>query len=933
MPTYRPTGVSMHLGAASLTDSTTRDVAFRKQEATTKSDAAEHQLQRSEQLDETNVRFPGDESGYKVNFLKNVPFMQVESLWPANDVANIPKALSLHVSLADKAFFACSFDGKSHHVKVDVFFNGILCSSSLAHVRDKPTRAEFMRLIFSGTRVDVLSERPWIVLPPKSSTNTRILQTHNMVTPQERWKELCDALTKEAADRGINKWHERPPSADYLMSLATMQMPEDVMRMQDRSSRNFGLVDVVITAGSGHKNKHYLRSPARLEDQRYKREGGGDLVQDDSNTSTLGEASIIAQSTDDQADSEPRRDQQEAPPFRTRGSFPPSQTAQVEPYHNLMPESGPMAYPRHLAQRLGIGPMAPPNAMNSAQICDSFSNAQTGPGTGRRGAYTPSTTVNPNDIFRDPFSPSSNALPERNNQLPFGLLSGLPPPSTTSGFPTSNLRASPPVQPDPRGPGFFIPSPFPQSTTPRPVNPKLRPVGPVRYYGPLPEIGMYSVSNVKPNPDPGFIDPNQPRPSILVSRIVIMGKRGRRLVDHRWAVPQRVAVRARVEVGGEAPRQEEETGRGQGTRRRRRSSVLNSTAKSRSKTDIQSPILDGAHPRNVPLVPDAERIGQLDTSVTRDSLSIITVPDPGPKYDNVPSGINNDVPPSSGSTGTGETPANHDSQNTSRRTSAAVSILGLQGPKANIYIFDNPEELLRRQKREARQKGRASGSGTPTDPTTIPTMPGTGVEAPTRSTPLPSNPTPEGNASSHPIALSSAPVTAAPTLSNALFPAQPQYHPPHTPASFSPFSQSQSQTSTPAMTSAPASWARPHVHRTTDINADSPSGKRRRLNPGPSVDLTPTSTAAPTSFSIRNPTLSSTTNINPSQPSQAQQPQSSSSRIPPPTSNPPLNTNSVLCFAEEDEDGRAVLRQIKGEKSGVFEEDMVVCGCRFFLRG
>jgi hypothetical protein len=52
-----------------------------------------------------------------------------------------------------------------------------------------------------------------------------------------------------------------------------------------------------------------------------------------------------------------------------------------------------------------------------------------------------------------------------------------------------------------------------------------------------------------------------------------------------------------------------------------------------------------------------------------------------------------------------------------------------------------------------------------------------------------------------------------------------------------------------------------------------------------------------------------------------------------PVPNPRLNENCCLCYAEEDEDGRAVLRQVKGEKSGEFAEDMVLLGCRFFVRG
>jgi hypothetical protein len=52
-------------------------------------------------------------------------------------------------------------------------------------------------------------------------------------------------------------------------------------------------------------------------------------------------------------------------------------------------------------------------------------------------------------------------------------------------------------------------------------------------------------------------------------------------------------------------------------------------------------------------------------------------------------------------------------------------------------------------------------------------------------------------------------------------------------------------------------------------------------------------------------------------------------------SNPLLNQDCVIAFAEsEDKDSEhGVLRQVRGERQGLFVEDHVVLGTRFFVAG
>ncbi|KAF2017524.1 hypothetical protein BU24DRAFT_420552 [Aaosphaeria arxii CBS 175.79] len=49
--------------------------------------------------------------------------------------------------------------------------------------------------------------------------------------------------------------------------------------------------------------------------------------------------------------------------------------------------------------------------------------------------------------------------------------------------------------------------------------------------------------------------------------------------------------------------------------------------------------------------------------------------------------------------------------------------------------------------------------------------------------------------------------------------------------------------------------------------------------------------------------------------------------------NDSSNDNCVIRFAEHDDSPAGQMRQVKSERQGIFKEDMVVMGCRFFVRG
>jgi len=79
MPLYLPTDVHVRLSASSLYNTTTRAVVEKKGEtAASQAAVAQARLKESAFLSEERVHFPGDTHDFGLNFLKNVPFKQVQ---------------------------------------------------------------------------------------------------------------------------------------------------------------------------------------------------------------------------------------------------------------------------------------------------------------------------------------------------------------------------------------------------------------------------------------------------------------------------------------------------------------------------------------------------------------------------------------------------------------------------------------------------------------------------------------------------------------------------------------------------------------------------------------------------------------------------------------------------------------------------------------
>lgn len=286
MPTYHARGISARLGTLPLSDAITRNVVAKKGEvARQQGEAAEKKLRKSKLLTEQSVPFPGDDSALELNWIGNAPFMQTEiaptSLASAeatrrhgrkdNDSSYKSEALVLHVQLSDKTFISGLNKAKTN-LKIDVFFNGELASCVFIPIHDVRSGVKPLHQVLAGTRVDYLSERPWVIVRT-GLTSGDGGRDHAVVLPVEpRWGDICQALQREAHARGMDDKGNTPPSAEFLRALATMQMPRQVHDMQRPGGLHFGVIDVIISAGDGRKTASsagYLKTAQRLMDNNF----------------------------------------------------------------------------------------------------------------------------------------------------------------------------------------------------------------------------------------------------------------------------------------------------------------------------------------------------------------------------------------------------------------------------------------------------------------------------------------------------------------------------------------------------------------------------------------------------------------------------------------------------------------------------------------
>ncbi|KAL8799423.1 MAG: hypothetical protein Q9182_005908 [Xanthomendoza sp. 2 TL-2023] len=176
-----------------------------------------------------------------------------------------PQALCLRI-LPTRRTFHCA--GKPRKVKwghsdmkMDVFLNGALCSSthiseSAFHKRDP------LRDTFSGAKVGRMIEKPWVL-----AAEDRVAQVHGAEDVANRWNEIAQAHKLAAESYGRNEKYELSLLGDYLQSLAGLPVPATLPEMLETGNERFAIIDVIITAGKGRKedaSAPYLMRPMPL---------------------------------------------------------------------------------------------------------------------------------------------------------------------------------------------------------------------------------------------------------------------------------------------------------------------------------------------------------------------------------------------------------------------------------------------------------------------------------------------------------------------------------------------------------------------------------------------------------------------------------------------------------------------------------------------
>ncbi|KAF2721349.1 hypothetical protein K431DRAFT_346433 [Polychaeton citri CBS 116435] len=177
-----------------------------------------------------------------------------------NSTYSPPMALDVIVSISTKTFLGgpqsqCGPQRRGKNLKMEVFLDGT-----------------FMDVAFVGSRYN--KPREGLV-----SEGSDVHHFHG------------SALRAEAKTRGTNMSGRPPPSAVYLHALSLLGIPKDAVAQRDR----FGIIDVVITAGTGKKygpEDGYLTRPTRMDNPHRVGIGSKGVV----DTTVGGTASHIASS-------------------------------------------------------------------------------------------------------------------------------------------------------------------------------------------------------------------------------------------------------------------------------------------------------------------------------------------------------------------------------------------------------------------------------------------------------------------------------------------------------------------------------------------------------------------------------------------------------------------------------------------------------------
>lgn len=430
--------------------------------------------------------------------------------------------------------------------------------------------------------------------------------------------------------------------------------------------------------------------------------------------------------------------------------------------------------------------------------------------------------------------------------------------------------------------------------------------------GPMPPTAMFSVPlkpgrNASPNKGVARSKLDVFSNIVTLSRLIITGQDGKSIVDHTWNTPQRIRASTGVRTLKKDRKEKSALQPNQGD-------TSDWTCERSDELKKGSPIASRATtPSNVPQTGSVEKQAAQERrdSAVKFSREVRLpylrrhqgppkgVPPVDPRID-LPDSIAPFEPAPVLATITSNlvlTPARKPESKlpvrpkvSQRRTFSGNPLPGIQGSKAATFLFDDPEEVLREAAKMRRSRS-------PTKPAATPVV-------------LPATPT----------------------------------------AQEEPKADRVIQSSSSSLSSVPSS---PLSEKLADVvnTADAASNQIPQVDGSPERILPAASLRklliqSPKKPSFATPMLHCPGRLNPQRPISPKmkkrkvsqlsltRPLRSLDRLKT-VDNPPLNDDCIIAFAEsaDKQEERGVLRQIKGERQGMFKEEYVVLAVRFFVAG
>ena len=262
MPQYFAGGADIYLSTSDLAEST-----IGPQNSSDK-DSRRHDLHHVEQVlsggRRLGERAIHDDDGYRTRFVgpnRDNPFFLVsvgdDSLKSRGGTSASASALALALTVDLRP---CYIRADRTDVKIEVLYNGDLVASSLLNGRTASPEAV---QTFGGRRIHTQMERPWVYIHASHSNSAT-------AKLEKQWKDVSRALSYEANQRGTNARGERSAVGGYLEELARFGIPR-ALKAAARSTGtlSLGIIDVIVSFGTGHKTTVVNRMPQRMQDKIY----------------------------------------------------------------------------------------------------------------------------------------------------------------------------------------------------------------------------------------------------------------------------------------------------------------------------------------------------------------------------------------------------------------------------------------------------------------------------------------------------------------------------------------------------------------------------------------------------------------------------------------------------------------------------------------